>query len=102
MATTEEPQLAMDEKVIDSTPLESALEARESKKKSKQAASKQFKEADDIVKGLVSEFELADGEVARVGAFRIEQRATPGGSRAFDVNPGSRLLISRDKDPSGE
>lgn len=98
MSTTAEPQLATDEKVLeDANDLEAALERREQKKVAKRKVNKDFREADEAVKGLLQPFELGEGEVARVGRFRIEKRTVPGGQRSFETSDSTRILISADK-----
>jgi hypothetical protein len=97
MSTTAEPQLAMDEKPLDSSALEAALDTREQKKVVKRKVSKEFRDADNIVKGLVAEFKLGTGEVARCGKYRIEVKTVPGGPRAFETSDSTRLIISADK-----
>ena len=98
MATAVEPQLATDEKTLEGADaLEAALEKREQKKVVKRKVNKEFREADEAVKGLLDPFELGEGEVARVGRFRIEKRTVPGGQRAFETSDSTRILISADK-----
>jgi hypothetical protein len=97
MAVTEVPQLATDERVIDASNLEAALEDRQKRKASLGALRKQFEEADNLAKALLAEFALQDGEVARCGRFRIEKRAYPGRSVSFETNPSSRIRITPDE-----
>jgi hypothetical protein len=97
MATTVEPQLATDEKPLENGDLEAALERREQKKVVKRKVNKEFREADEAVKGLLLPFDLSDGEVARCGKFRIEVRTVPGGARSFETSDSTRILISADK-----
>jgi hypothetical protein len=97
MSTTAEPQLAMDEKPLDSSALEAALDTREQKMVVKRKVSKEFRDADNVVKGLVGEFNLKEGEVARCGKYRIEVKTVPGGARAFETSDSTRLIISADK-----
>lgn len=98
MAVAEQPQLATDERVLENTSdLEAALDRREQKKAARRAVNKDFREADQAVKGLLEPFGLGDAEVVRVGKYRIEKRTVPGGSRAFETNDSVRLIISADK-----
>lgn len=94
MATTEDPQLRTDEKLIEHTSLEDALETREKRKSSLGAVRKEFKEADERAKALLAEFDLQDGEVARCGRFRIEKKGFQGRSVSFETSPSSRIKIS--------
>jgi hypothetical protein len=82
------------DKEITDTGLESLLDERETKKTAKARAVKAFKEKDDLVKARLGEFELADGEVARVGKYRIENKPRRGGHRSFDVSAGNTLSIT--------
>lgn len=86
-------QQGMFDREFDDTNLEALLDQREEKKAKRLAAQKAFKEKDDLVKARLSEFELADGEVARVGKYRIENKVTAPGHREFDVGGGNRLNI---------
>jgi hypothetical protein len=87
-------QTAIDERVVDNTDLEAALEKREKLKEQRGKATKVFNEADEQAKGMLAEFALEDGEVARCGRFRIAKKTTIARSVNFDVEPGSRLVIS--------
>lgn len=95
--TAAEPQLAMDEKPIESSALEAALDAREQKKVVKRKVTKEFKDADDVVKGLIGEFEIGENEIVRCGKYRIQRKTVPGGARSFETNDSTKLIISVDK-----
>ena len=73
--------------------LEALLDERETAKKKKADATKKFKEKDVLAKARLGEFNLSAGEVARVGKYRIEIKAVPGGHREFDVGGSERLNI---------
>ncbi len=95
MSTAAEPQTALDERVLENTSdLEAALDKREQKKAARRAVNKEFRDADTVVKGLIEPFGLDDGEVVRVGKYRIEQKTVPGGARAFETSDATRLIIS--------
>lgn len=79
---------------FDDSNLETLLDKRESKKDARRKANKEFKAEDDKVKARLEEFNLADGEVARVGKYRIEKKAITGKSVSFDTDPSSRVNIS--------
>lgn len=93
-AAAADPQDGLFDKQFDDSNLESLLDKREERKAERKAANKAFKTEDDKVKARLEEFNLADGEVARVGKYRIEKRATQGRSVSFDTSPSSRLNIS--------
>jgi hypothetical protein len=98
MAVAEDPQTALDERVLENTSdLEAALDKREQKKVARRAVNKDFREADAAVKALLEPFGLGDAEVVRVGKYRIEKRMVPGGARAFETSDAVRLIISADK-----
>jgi hypothetical protein len=88
-----DPQGGLMDRDIEDDALEALLDRREDRKAEKSAATAAFKEVDDAVKARIGEFELADGEVARVGKYRIEKKATQGRSVSFDTAPSSRLQI---------
>lgn len=94
-APAEDPQDGLFDKEFDDTNLEQLLDKREAAKEKRGKAQKAFKEEDDKVKARLSEFELADGEVARVGKYRIEKKALPPRSVSFDTDPSSRLNITQ-------
>jgi hypothetical protein len=101
MSTVADPQTQLEERVLEGAvvgALEEALETREKRKASKQAVTKQYKEADDRVKALLGEFDLQDGEVARCGRFRIAKKGIPAKTVMFETEPSSRLFIGVDKD----
>lgn len=88
-----DPQDGLFDQEYDDGALEALLDEREALNSTRLAAVADFKEKDDAVKAKIAEFDLADGEVARVGKYRIEKRRREGGHRDFDVAPGSRLTI---------
>jgi hypothetical protein len=93
MAVTAKDQLATDERGIENDDLETALEEREKLKAQAGAVAKRYREADERAKGMLAEFQLTDGEVARCGRFRIAKRAIPGRAVAFETSPTSRIAI---------
>lgn len=98
MAVVEEPQTATDERVLDSDALEEALEQRENRKNSMRELRRQFKEADERARALIGEFDLQEGEVGRVGKFRIEKKVMPGRTVSFETDPKARISIKADKE----
>jgi hypothetical protein len=94
MSVAEVPQLATDERVIEgASALEQALEERENRKASLGALRKQFREADDHAKALLGEFNIQEGEVARIGRWRISRKAVAARAVSFETSPTSRLQI---------
>jgi hypothetical protein len=89
----DEAQTGFDEEVFDDPELEQALEEREKRKASAGAVAKLYQAADELAKAELARLELEDGDVARVGRFRITKSAIPGRSVTFDTKPSSRLRI---------
>jgi hypothetical protein len=97
MAVATQPQIAIDEHVVESPELEAALEAREVAKAAALEARKAFKETDDLARGLIAALEL-DERPARVGRFRLTLRKVAGRAVAFDTDPTTRLTITPDRE----
>ena len=94
MAVATKNQLATDERVIEHDGLETALEQREKKRTSLGGVRKEFKESDERARALLAEHaDLGDGDVVRVGRFRITRSAVPSRSVSFDTDPTSRIRI---------
>jgi hypothetical protein len=92
------PQLATDERVLESEALETALEQREKRKNSMRELRRQYKEADERARALIGEFDLQEGEVGRIGKFRIEKKVMPSRDVSFTTDPKARISIKADKD----
>lgn len=86
-------QMAFDEQVIEDAEIEAALEDREKKKHSLDAVKKIFDGAHEHAMLKISELELPEGGVARVGRYRITRTAVPAGHREFDTKASSRIRI---------
>lgn len=95
-------QLAIDETVVDNAELEALLEQRESKREVVSAARAAYAEVHEEAVGKFNELKLEDGAVIRVGRFRIEKRATPPRSVAFETEAKSRFVIKSGIDYSEE
>lgn len=98
MSTKATPQTAIDERLVESDELEKALEDREIAKGTKSEAQAKFNTLDEVVKDKIEEFNLADGEVARVGRFRIEKKPVAPREVSFTAEASSRLSIKPDVD----
>lgn len=88
-----DPQDGLFDKQFASEDLEAALEEREQIRVNRAAINKEFKTANEAAKQLLAGFELAVGEVARVGRFRIKKTATQSREVSFETAPGERLNI---------
>jgi hypothetical protein len=93
-AASPDDQIEMNEKAIDNPQLAALLEERHELNAERLAAVRAFKEKDDVVKARLSEFELAVGEVARCGRFKIKKTRRAGGDREFTVSPSDQLKIA--------
>lgn len=92
-SATEDPQDGLFDKLIEDASLEELIDQREALREKAATAKSKFNDKDVLVKARLGEFELAVGEVARVGKYRIANKRTAGGHREFDVAPSSRLTI---------
>lgn len=98
MNAQEQPQTALDEKVIESPKLLEALDNREQLRVDKAEAVKLYKEGDEKVRAALEVQSLADGQAIRVGGYRITKRSVPSRSVAFDTDASSRITIASVKD----
>jgi hypothetical protein len=98
MAVVEQPQTATDERILESSALKEALETREKRKNSMRELRRQYKEADERARALIGEFDLQEGEVGRIGKFRIEKKVMPARDVSFTTDPKARITIKADKD----
>jgi hypothetical protein len=81
------------DKQLDDSTLEAALEERERIKENRREVNAEYKIADEAAKYELARFHLEVGEVARVGRFRIERKATPPRDVSFSTEPGDQLDI---------
>lgn len=94
------PQTAMDERELDDAELarklEKALEDRQVAKGKAAEARKKQETMSGVVDDLLEEAGLEDGDVLRVGRFRIAQTNRPAEIRNFEVPEGHRRSIKAD------
>lgn len=88
-----DPQDGMFDKEFNDADLEAALERREALREARLEAQRDYKAADDDAKRLIVGFELAVGEVARVGRFRIKKKRTAPREVSFETAGSERLEI---------
>lgn len=88
-----DPQDGLFDKQFDDSDLEAALEERERLREQRLDVSAQFKIADTEAKDKLGAYELAVGEVARVGRFRIKKTRRQGSEVAFETAPREQLSI---------
>lgn len=86
-------QLALDEKVIDDSELETALEALHAARGEAGEANKRRKDALDTAKTLAGRLELPDGMAARVGRFRISRQDSKARTVHFTTDPKTRYVF---------
>lgn len=96
LAAAPEPQLTVDEKVVEDPELEAALDKREDARAAKAEATGAFKVADTVVKAMLDGLELEAGKPVRVAGYLIERRTVAGRDVNFSTEPTSRLWITRD------
>lgn len=88
-----DPQDGLFDKTFSDDGLEGALEEREQLRQTRLAAVKAFVQADKAVKTQLASYELAVGEVARIGRFRIKKTLAAGREVSFETSPSERLNI---------
>lgn len=86
-------QTGMDETPIDNKKLSDLLEKRLRLGDDKAEISKTFKAADKEAKAEIDKLALDDGQVIRIGRFRISRSAVAARSVSFDTEATSRLTI---------
>ena len=87
-------QMAFDEKLVEDTALESALEERERRKASLSAVRAEFKTAHAAAAVEIEKLDLGDETAVRVGRFRISQTAAAARSVQFDAEATTRVQIT--------
>jgi hypothetical protein len=89
-------QMEIDEKQLDNPDLAALLDRRGELNEGRLAAIREFDEVDRQAKARISEYELAVGEVARCGRWKIRKQRRAGGEREFTVAPSEPLQIKLD------
>ena len=97
MAVQSQPQIAIDERVIESDELEAALEAREVAKAARREAHSSYASANTKARELIDALELDDSP-ARIGRFRLVVRPVEARSVSFETSPTSRVTITVDRE----
>jgi hypothetical protein len=94
MPVRQRDQLAFDEKAVEDTRLENALEERQKRKDSLDAVRVRYDEAHEAAQAEIARLDLADGTAVRVGRFRIERRYVPARAVSFESKASSRTRIA--------
>jgi hypothetical protein len=95
MPTALDPQLGLDEKVVDDEELLALLDRRSATAAAKAAAVKAHKVVHDEAMKLIEKHDLAEGAALRVGPYRLTVTRTPEDHREFDVAASERINIKR-------
>lgn len=98
MAARAKNQLAMDERVVRDAELEDALEARLRAYDDLSEVRGVFSRKDEEARAKIDALKLSDGEVVRVGRFRVERRYIEAREVAFSSKPSSRIAIRLNED----
>ena len=89
-----DPQESMLDVPIDDPELEEALEKRETKRVARANANARYKEAHDRARGMIDALDLADGDVARCGKFRIKVSRIAPRDVSFSTSEARRVQIT--------
>jgi hypothetical protein len=89
-----DPQEGMFDAQWDDAELEAALEEREQIRKRRAEVNAEFKTADEAARDKLAGYELAVGEVARVGRFKVKKTKAEAREVSFETSPSERLRIT--------
>lgn len=93
MATKAEGQLGMDERIVEDPEVEAALERRQTAKDQASAVRARYEEANVAAAAAIDGLNLAEGEVVRIGRFRVSRNSVPARSVAFETEATTRVSI---------
>lgn len=94
MTMTAEPQMRIDEKVVESRELEALLEERAKAKEKEAMAKGTAKGLDERAKAMLDEHLVGEEAVVRVGRFRVTKKSFAAKDVSFVTSPSSRVRIS--------
>ena len=89
-----QPQMALDEHVIEDSELEGALEERLSAKEAAAETRRSYDEANEAATAAIAKLELPEGSAVRCGRFRIARQFVAARSVSFEAKATSRVRIS--------
>jgi hypothetical protein len=95
MPTALDPQLGLDEKVVDDEELLALLDRRSATAAARTEAARAHKVVHDQAMKLIEKHDLAEGAALRVGPYRLTVTRTPEDHREFDVAASERINIKR-------
>jgi hypothetical protein len=87
-------QLAFDEKLVEDTALENALEERERRRAALNAVRAEYEQAHEAAKVEIEKLELPADKAVRVGRFRIARTAVAARQVSFDTKATTRVRIT--------
>ena len=87
--TKVEPQIHMEETIIEDAELEHLLDERQEAKE----AVAEFRKLDKEAKGKIQA--LTQPMPVRIGRYIIDRQPTPARSVSFDTTPGTRITINK-------
>jgi hypothetical protein len=93
VAAVPDQQTEITEREVESKDLEKILEDREKAKGPKLEAAKKYKTLDQLAKDKLEELGYEDGDVLRIGRFKVTATAVPSRNVAFETDPTTRLTI---------
>lgn len=92
MPAKKDEQIGLEDKFVEDSALEQALEGREEKREAKATATKAYKEKNAAAQELIAKHEL-DGTAVRVGRFRLHQESAAARTVSFTTEPKKRVII---------
>lgn len=102
MAVEATDQLAMDERVIDDKEAERALEERDELKRELAPLNKDYRKKKEAAEFALDRHDLADGEVVRIGRFRVTRVVPESKEVSFTTDPKPRHSIAVVGEGDGE
>ena len=88
-----QPQLGLDERVVEDEALLAALDEREAARTELGQARLAYKKLHQEVSSRLERMDLGIDTAIRVGRFRITKTSVPGRHTEFDTNPSERVTI---------
>lgn len=83
----------MDERIVENRELEEALEYRESERATLAEARAAYQTTHQKVTTMIDALHLEDGDVIRVGRFRITKQLVPAHEVTFEAEEAERIRI---------
>jgi hypothetical protein len=90
----EEPQIGLEDEVIDDADILGALEEREEARRLKLHWQKQFAKFDEKAKAMIPRKPLEEGKTLRIGRFSITGKDVQGGHEVSGYTTRDRFQVS--------